>query len=202
LAFERFNLSPITASNRSNPDQPRASGGPGPDGWAADGLPPGGQARELFLQVGHPSAPALALLIGAAGASPAAAELHVAIQLEAIHMEIDFYRLDAFEEILVDDILVAVHVKIPIRFVRLIQSHGQAGTASAAFVQKNSNGANLLALEICRNLFSGRRCYFEHGVLLKKIQLLLTSASGAAGKRMAVMTLLLWAARFTIESSN
>ena len=110
---------------------------------------------------------ALALLIRAASAS-SSTELQTAIQFEPIHMEIDFNGFCAFQEILIDDILIAVHIKLLIRVIGLIQSHGQAGAASAAFVQEDSNRTNLLILEICRNLFSGRRCYFEHGVLLKK----------------------------------
>ena len=111
-------------------------------------------------------AAALTLLFRAASAS-AAAELYTAIQLESIHMEIDLDGLSALKEIFIDDILIAVHIKLLVRVVRLIQSHGQAGAASAAFVQEDPNRTNLLVLEICRNLFSGRRCYFEHDILLK-----------------------------------
>jgi hypothetical protein len=83
-------------------------------------------------------------------------------------MEINLNGLSALKEILIDDILIAVHIKFLVGIVGLIQSHGQAGSASAAFVQEDPNRTDLLILEICRNLFSGRRCYFEHGVLLKK----------------------------------
>jgi hypothetical protein len=86
-------------------------------------------------------------------------------------MKINLDGLNALKEILIDDILIAVHIKFLVRVVRLIQSHGQAGAASTAFVQEDSNWTNLLILEICRNLFSGRRCYFEHDVLLKKISI-------------------------------
>ena len=124
-----------------------------------------------------PLAAALALLIRAAGAS-AAAELQTAIQFEPIHMKIDLNGFGALQEIFIDDILIAVHIKFLIRVVGLIQSHGQAGTASAAFVQEDPNGTDLFVLEICRNLFCGCRCYFEHGVLLKKNKPHCISASG------------------------
>jgi len=93
-------------------------------------------------------------------------------------MEIDLYGFCAFQKIFIDDILVAVHIKLLIRVIGLIQSHGQAGTASAAFVQEDPNGPDFLVLEICRNLFGGRMCYFEHDVLLKKILLHYTRAIG------------------------
>jgi hypothetical protein len=121
------------------------------------------------------SAAALALLVCTATAS-ATSELHVAIQLEPVHVEIDLNGVHPIQEILIDDILIAVHIELLIRIVRLIQSHGQAGAASATFVEKNTNRPHFLILEICRYLFSGRRCYFEHGVLLKKFQLHFTSA--------------------------
>jgi hypothetical protein len=120
------------------------------------------------LKRGWVSAAALALLVGAAGAAATAgAEIDAAIEFEAVHMKINLYGLCTFEELFVDDIFVAVHVKLFVSVVGLIQSHGQAGSASAAFVQKDSHRANILVAKIGRDLFGGRSCNFEHGILLR-----------------------------------
>jgi hypothetical protein len=80
------------------------------------------------------SAAALAFLISAACASAAGIKLKPAIQLESIHVEIDFYRFGAIEEVFIDNKLETVHIELLIRVIGLIQSHGQAGSASAAFI--------------------------------------------------------------------
>jgi hypothetical protein len=113
-----------------------------------------------------PLAAALAFLIGAARACGAGVKLKTAVQLESIHVKIDFYRFGAIEKIFIDDKLETVYIKLLIRVIGLIQSHGQAGAASAAFIEKNPNGTDFLALKIGRDLFTGRRCYFEHDDLL------------------------------------
>ena len=136
------------------------------------------------------SATALAFLVGAAAAATPT-ELQVAIEFEPIHVEVHFDGLGALKKIPVDDILIAVNFKLLIRLVRLIQSHGQAGTASAAFIEKNSNGAYIPTFEIRRDLFTGRRCYFEHVILLEKIQLrLIRALSNAADAWLAVISFL------------
>jgi hypothetical protein len=117
-----------------------------------------------FLQ----SAAALAFLGGTAGATTTGVEIDTAVEFKPIHVEIDFNGLRTFKELFVDDVLITVHFKLFVCVIGLIQSHGQAGAASSAFVQKDSNGANLFVTKIGCDLFSGRRCYFEHDILLKK----------------------------------
>jgi hypothetical protein len=116
------------------------------------------------------SAAALASLVSAAGAPAvgARAEIDTAIEFETVHMKIDFYGLRTFEELFVDNVGVTLHFKLFIRVIGLIQSHGQAGTASAAFIQKDSYRTNLFVAKIGRDLFGGRSCNFEHGILLEK----------------------------------
>jgi hypothetical protein len=111
-------------------------------------------------------AAALAFLISAACASAAGIQLKPAVQLESIHVKIDLNRFGAIKEIFIDHKLETVNIELLIRIIGLIQSHGQAGSASAAFIEENPDGTNFLALEIGRDLFTGRRCYFEHDVLL------------------------------------
>jgi hypothetical protein len=120
----------------------------------------------IMSQVGVTSAAALAFLIGAASASAAAVELKTAVQLESIHVEIDLYRFGAIEKIFVNNKLKTFHIELLIRVIGLIQSHGQAGAASATFIEEYPNGTDFLVLEIGRDLFTGRRCNFEHDVLL------------------------------------
>ena len=115
---------------------------------------------------------------GGAAAGTTAAEIDTAIQLEPVHMKIDFNGLGAIQELLVDNILETAHIKFLVIAGRLIQSHGQAGTTSAALVQKNPDGLDLFALEIGRDLLGGRRGYFKHGVLL-------TQSSSPEGEMMA-----------------
>jgi hypothetical protein len=122
-----------------------------------------------ILKRGWVSAAALAFLVGAAGAAATAgAEIDAAIEFESVHMKINLYRLGTFEELFVDDIFVPIHFKLFVSVVGLIQSHGQAGSASAAFIQKDSHRANIFVAKIGRDLFGGRSCNFEHGILLKK----------------------------------
>jgi hypothetical protein len=131
-----------------------------------------------MVKFGRLSAAALAFLIGAARASPAVAHLKTAVQFESIHMEIDLDRFGAIEEIFVDHKLETIHIELLIRVIGLIQSHGQAGTASAAFIKEDPNGTDFLAFKIGRNLFTGRRCNFEHDVLLTNSTLFQQSHSG------------------------
>jgi hypothetical protein len=80
-------------------------------------------------------AAALTLFICAATASAASrGKLHVAVKFEPILLEVNFNGLCFFEKHFVDEVLVTVHVKFLIGIGGLIQSHGQAGAASAAFV--------------------------------------------------------------------
>jgi hypothetical protein len=114
------------------------------------------------------SATALAFLGGAAGATTSGAEIHTAVEFKSIHVEIDFNGLCTFQELFVDDVLITVHFKLFVCVIGLIQSHGQAGAASSTFVQKDPNGTNRFVTKIGCDLFSGRWCYFEHDILLKK----------------------------------
>jgi hypothetical protein len=77
---------------------------------------------------------ALTLLGCTATASAAGSEIHAGLQLESIHVKVDFNGLGFFQELFVDDILVSVHFVSLIRVIGLIQSHGQAGAPSATFV--------------------------------------------------------------------
>ena len=80
-------------------------------------------------------AAALAPLICAATASTGCGgKRHVAVEFKAVHMKIDFNRLGFFKKLFVYDVLVTVYFKFLIGVGGLIQSHGQAGAASAAFI--------------------------------------------------------------------
>ena len=82
-------------------------------------------------------------------------------------MEIHLDRLGFFQKILIDDKLKAVNVKRFIRVDKLIQSHGQAGAPSAAFVEEDSNGFDFFSLEVFGNLRNCRLCDLEHDTLLE-----------------------------------
>jgi hypothetical protein len=102
------------------------------------------------------SAAALAFLITAAGASRTGIKIQTAIEFEAVHMKINFDGLRFFEKGFVNDILVPVDFVFLVCIIGLIQSHGQAGTASTAFVEKNPDGLHLFVAEIRGDLLSGR----------------------------------------------
>ena len=104
---------------------------------------------------------------GAASRTSAGAKIHAAIQLETIHVKIDLDGLNPIQERLVHHVLETVHIKLPILIIGLIQSHGQARAASPAFIQKDADGFDLFTVKIGRDLFRGRRCYFEHDCLLQ-----------------------------------
>jgi hypothetical protein len=86
-------------------------------------------------------------------------------------VKIDFNGFGAIQEIFIDDIFETIHIEFSVLLIRLIQSHGQAGSASSAFVQKNPNRPDLFVLEVGLDLFSGRRGNFEHSILLDSIPL-------------------------------
>lgn len=71
---------------------------------------------------------------GTASRASSAAEFDAAIEFKAVHVKIDLYGLDTVQEIFVYDVLETFNIKGPILIGGLIQSHGQAGTASPAFV--------------------------------------------------------------------
>jgi hypothetical protein len=119
----------------------------------------------------------------AAGAA-AGVEFGPAIQLESIHVKIDFYRFGTVQKVFIDDIFKTIHVEFLVLLIRLIQSHGQAWSASSAFVQKNPDGPDLFVLEIGLDLFSGRRGDFKHSILLDSIPL--QCADGSAASRTKV----------------
>jgi hypothetical protein len=109
---------------------------------------------------------------GAAGTFGAAtgttgAKVDAAVQFEAVHVKIDFDGLGLFQEIGVDDKLISVHVEGFVGIGRLIQSHGQAGTASAAFVEENPDRLDLFPFEIFGDLLDCRLRDFKHGTLLE-----------------------------------
>jgi hypothetical protein len=94
---------------------------------------------------------------GAAGA-----KVHVAVELETIHVKVHFDRFGSLHELFVHDVLKTVNIIRFVILVRLIQSHSQSRTASPAFVQKDTDRLHLFAFEILGNLLSGRFSYFQH----------------------------------------
>jgi hypothetical protein len=98
---------------------------------------------------------------GAAGAFGSAAstsgtEIDAAVKLETVHLKIDVDGLRFFKEFRVDDKGVPIDLEFAIRFNWLIQSHGQAGAPSAAFVEENPDRFDVFAFEILGDLFDGR----------------------------------------------
>ena len=88
-------------------------------------------------------------------------------------MEINLDGLGFFQKFLIDDKLKTVNVKRLIRVDKLIQSHGQAGAASAALVEEDSDRFDFFSLEVFGNLRNCRLRDLEHDTLLenKKIGL-------------------------------
>jgi hypothetical protein len=107
----------------------------------------------------------LAFLSAAAGTTRAGAKIDAAIEFETVHLEIHLDGLRFFKKCFVDDVFITVNLVLLIRVIGLIQSHGQAGSASAALVQENPDGLNLFVTEICGDLLSSRCCNFEHAFL-------------------------------------
>jgi hypothetical protein len=101
-----------------------------------------------------------------AATGAASAKVDTAIQFEAVLLEIHFDGFRFFHEFGVDDKLESVDVKCRVRVSQLVQSHGQAGTPSAAFVEKNANRFNFFSLEVFGNLLNCRLCHLEHDTLL------------------------------------
>ena len=102
----------------------------------------------------------------AAASTSTGAEVNAAVEFEAIHGKIYFNRLDLFQEIFVNDVFITFYIINLIGVFRLIQSHSKSRTASPAFVKKDPDGRNFLALEIFFNLFSCCRSYLDHDTLL------------------------------------
>jgi hypothetical protein len=120
------------------------------------------RCRRKISQFKLLSATALAFLSAAAGTTGTGTKIDAAVELETIHLEIDLDRLRFFKKCFVDDVFVTVNLILLVRFIGLIQSHGQAGSASAALVQEDPDGLNLFVTEIRGDLLSGRWCNFEH----------------------------------------
>ena len=80
--------------------------------------------------------------------------------------KIDLNGLGFFEEFFVDQILKAINVKCLIIFSRLIQRHRQSGATSSPFIEKDTDRLDLFSVKIGGDLFSSRRCHFQHVVLL------------------------------------
>jgi hypothetical protein len=97
-------------------------------------------------------------------AGTAGTEVHIAVEFEAVHMKINLDGFGFLHELFVHDVLVAVYVESVVVVVRLIQSHGQTGATSPAFVEKDADRLHLFAFEILGNLLSGRFSYFQHDV--------------------------------------
>ena len=99
-------------------------------------------------------------LVTAAGA--AGAEVDVAVKLEAVHVKVHLDGLGLLHELLVYDVLETLNIIRFVVVVRLIQSHGQSGAPSPAFVEKDADRLHLFAFEILGNLLSSRFSYFQH----------------------------------------
>jgi hypothetical protein len=102
----------------------------------------------------------------AAPAAGAGTEIDARVDSKPVSHEIHGHGFGFLVEFLVDDELKAVHVENVVGISRLIQSHGQRRTASAALVQKDANGRNLLVLEIFGYLIMSRRGDLNHLFLL------------------------------------
>jgi hypothetical protein len=146
--------------------------------WRA--TPPYGNAR-----VTRVSATARAGFGSAATRTTAGVEFDAAIELETVHVKIHLNGLGAVQELFIDDIFKTVHIKLLVQIVGLIQSHGQAWTASAAFVQKNPDGTNIFAFKVGRNLFRRRWGNFEHGILLGDFHRITAHGCSAQGVKRA-----------------
>jgi hypothetical protein len=108
----------------------------------------------------------LAFLSAAASTTGTDVKINAAIKFKSMHMEIDFDGLRFFKKCFVNDEFMTVNLVFLIGIIGLIQSHGQAGPASTAFVQENPDGLHLFVAKICGDLLSGRGCNFKHVVLL------------------------------------
>jgi hypothetical protein len=113
---------------------------------------------------------------GAAGSLGSAAgatgtKVYPAVQLKTVLLKIHLDGLGFFHKIGVDDELEAVDVKRRVRVGKLIQSHGQAGAPSAAFVEENTNRFDIFSLEVFGNLLNCRLCDLEHDTLLGYIKI-------------------------------
>ena len=102
----------------------------------------------------------------AAASTSTGAEVNAAVEFETIHGKIYFDGLYFFQEIFVNDVFETFNVINLIGVFRLIQSHGQSRAASPAFIEKDPDGRDFLALEIFFNLFSCRCRYLDHDILL------------------------------------
>jgi hypothetical protein len=113
---------------------------------------------------------------GAAGSLGSAAgatgtKVYPAVQFKTVLLKIHLDGLGFFHKIGVDDELEAVDVKRRVRVGKLIQSHGQAGAPSAAFVEENTNRFDIFSLEVFGNLLNCRLCDLEHDTLLGYIKI-------------------------------
>jgi len=88
-----------------------------------------------------------------------------------VNQKVYLYGFCLFEKILIYEVCETVDVVNSIVFLLLIQSHGQARTASPALVQKNSNGLNFLVVKIFGDHLGRRWGYFNHIFLLVYIKI-------------------------------
>ena len=118
-------------------------------------------------------------------------EIDTTIEFEAVGVEINFYGLGFIQKVRVDNKFKTIDVKRRVRIGKLIQSHGQSGTSSAAFVEENPDGFDLFSFKILVDLVNCRLSNFEHNTLLgKKIKnLKLSEASGILSIQSANLTM-------------
>jgi hypothetical protein len=124
-----------------------------------------GDLQQVAFQKNGPGRSGAAGPFGTAAGAPGA-KVDTAVQLEAILLEIHLDGFGFFHEFRVDDEFESVNVKCRVRVGKLIQSHGQAGTPSAAFVEKNADRFDIFSLEVFGNLLNCRLCDLEHNTLL------------------------------------
>lgn len=120
--------------------------------------------RSPFDVIGQYWSGAAGTLGTAAGAS--GAEVDARVQFETIHVKIHLNGLCFFQKFRVNDKFKVVNVEGCICVGKLIQSHGQAGAPSAALIEENPDGLDILSFEIFGNLLNCRLRYLEHNTLL------------------------------------
>jgi len=82
-------------------------------------------------------------------------------------MEINLNGLSFFQKFCIYDEFKTIDVKRLVRIGKLIQSHGQAGAPSAAFVEENPDRFDIFSFEIFGNLLNCRLCDLKHSNLLE-----------------------------------
>lgn len=104
----------------------------------------------------------------ASAARTAGAKVNGTVQLETADHVIYFDGLNLVQKVLIHQVGKPADFIRGIVLPRLIQSHRQAGPASASFVQENPDRNRLLSLKIIGNGLCRRFADFQHGNLLQK----------------------------------